>query len=83
MDQQLGGQSAAVSRGKAKVHPPYCAVRRVGRGGVESKQEQDAEESVWSQKPRAQGEAFARPRQTDVSILTLFPMILSPDDLLP
>lgn len=36
-----------------------------------------------AKKPRAQGAAFTRPRQTDVSILTLFPMILSPDDLPP
>lgn len=36
-----------------------------------------------ARKLRAQSAAFSRPRQTDVSILTLFPMILSPNDLPP
>lgn len=50
---------------------------------MESEQEQDAEVCVWSQETKSPECNLSRPRQTDVSILTLFPMVLSFNDLPP
>lgn len=51
---------------------------------MESEQGQDAEVCVWSQETKSPECNFVQTKtETDVSILTLFPMVLSFNDLPP
>lgn len=51
---------------------------------MENGQEQDAEECVWSQEIKSPECNFVQTKtETDVSILTLFPMVLFFNDLPP
>lgn len=64
--------------GEAKVYPSYYAYGRgIEEEGMENGQEQDAEVCVWSQENKSPECNFIQNKtETDVSILTLFPMVL-------
>lgn len=73
------------AEGEAKVYPSYCACGwGIEEEGMENRHEQDAEGCVWSQENKSpECNCIQNRTETDVSILTLFPMVLSFNDLPP